>query len=716
MLNFPRGRLVLFWASLWMLFFEILMIRWLSAEVRIFSYFHNLVILFCFLGIGLGFARPERTPSWLPTFAGLAMLAAWVAFDAALGPASIRTLSLYLSRGFEYSIWDAFRGNPLGQLGSLATGTLMLGSVLAILTAMFIPFGRLVGALFNESERPLVAYGVNLAGSLAGVWLFAMASALATPPWMWFLAGLGAALSFSMTRRQRVVASALGLAAVLSAVKGQLEIVPTVWSPYQKLAVVPIDPPGYGALVMVNGVRFMGMSNYSPEFTAKHPELFPPDEMPYDHYNLPYRFAQKPRRVLIVGSGGGNDIASAFRHGAERVTAVDIDPVIVSIGRARHPERPYENPACAAVIDDARSFFRTYPADGPRFDLIVFGLLDSHTLSSSFSNVRLDNYVYTRESFAEARKLLAEDGLMVVAFAVLDGYIGSRLYRMLTEVFGEAPTACFARSRFWEGHGHSFLCGNRPLVERALGVDPKLRELVDKERPTVERWVADRPYPCTDDWPYLYLEGRSIPGLHLFLFALLFGGCAAVIRRTFGERRAFNGTFFFLGAGFLLIEVQSISRLALLFGTTWWVNTVVVSAVLIMILAANVCVLRLRPAKLAPYYAGLFAALALNLAVPIGVLGEMGGAAKALIAGGLMALPLFFAGVIFSTLFQRTVDRSQALAWNLLGAMLGGMLESLSFLFGIAALLVVAAVLYGLSAVRGIGMQNLAPIRYDRMP
>ena len=52
----------LFWVSCFMLFFEILMIRWLSAEIRIFSYFHNLVLLFAFLGIGLGAGMARGTP------------------------------------------------------------------------------------------------------------------------------------------------------------------------------------------------------------------------------------------------------------------------------------------------------------------------------------------------------------------------------------------------------------------------------------------------------------------------------------------------------------------------------------------------------------------------------------------------------------------------------------------------------------------------------
>jgi hypothetical protein len=51
----------------------------------------------------------------------------------------------------------------------------------------------------------------------------------------------------------------------------------------------------------------------------------------------------------------------------------------------------------------------------PVFDLIVFGFLDSHTMLSSLSVLRLDDYVYTLESFREARNLLTENGIAALA-------------------------------------------------------------------------------------------------------------------------------------------------------------------------------------------------------------------------------------------------------------------------------------------------------------
>src|SRR2546427_12123699 len=40
----------------------------------------------------------------------------------------------------------------------------------------------------------------------------------------------------------------------------------------------------------------------------------------------------------------GNDVASALRHGAEHVDAVEIDPIIYKIGVQYHPESPYSSP------------------------------------------------------------------------------------------------------------------------------------------------------------------------------------------------------------------------------------------------------------------------------------------------------------------------------------------------------------------------------------
>ena len=111
-------------------------------------------------------------------------------------------------------------------------------------------------------------------------------------------------------------------------------------------------------------------------------------------YDLPYLLHPAATSALIVGAGTGNDAAGALRHGVETITAVEIDPAIIALGRRYHPEHPYDSERTKVVNDDARSFFAT---TGDRYEVISFGLLDSHT-TTSMTNARLDHYVYTKES------------------------------------------------------------------------------------------------------------------------------------------------------------------------------------------------------------------------------------------------------------------------------------------------------------------------------
>src|SRR5262249_376491 len=130
-------------------------------------------------------------------------------------------------------------------------------------------------------------------------------------------------------------------------------------------------------------------------------------------YSVPYQVAPHPGRVLVVGAGSGNDVAAALRNGASHVDAVEIDPLLVKLGKKYHPEHPYDSPRVTVFVNDARAFFKR---GNEKYDLIVFGFLDSHTMFSSLSVLRLDDYVYTLESMREAKSLLAQNGTAVLAF------------------------------------------------------------------------------------------------------------------------------------------------------------------------------------------------------------------------------------------------------------------------------------------------------------
>src|SRR4029434_9238239 len=78
-----------------------------------------------------------------------------------------------------------------------------------------------------------------------------------------------------------------------------------------------------------------------------------------------------------------------------------------------------------------------------------------------------------------------------------------------------------------------------------------------------------------------------------------------------------NFQMFFLGAGFMLLETKGVVHMALLFGSTWVVNSVVFFAILVMILIANLFVMTVKPRNLWPYYAMLLLALFVNALVPM---------------------------------------------------------------------------------------------------
>jgi len=144
--------------------------------------------------------------------------------------------------------------------------------------------------------------------------------------------------------------------------------------------------------------------------------------------------------------------------------------------------------------------------------------------------------------------------------------------------------------------------------------------------------------------------------------------------------------------------VQIVSRLALFFGTTWIVNAIVISGVLIMILLSNFVAERWTKPSYRLLYPMLLLSISLIYIIPVERLFLESELAKGFVVGGLFCLPVFFAGLIFITGFRTTPQKDAAFGANILGAILGGFLEAVSFISGMRFLLLLAAGLYLLSA------------------
>jgi hypothetical protein len=675
---------MLFLASFVALYFELVIIRYLSSEIRVFAYLKNLALIASFFGIGIGMihaSTKEAPKRYFPFVAAAIFLT--IAFASPLGLTHVVIPSGdYLTFGdmpnLRHGPWMAV----LVFLFSLEFLVVIPG-MMYLLVAFFQTLGGIVGEFFVKI-KPLRAYGINLAGSLMGVLAFTLLSFLGLPPVLWVAVGLIACLPFFSRDRCAVVVFVLILAALAFAHPH------TYWSPYYRIGLQELTPPldwhrPSAIIVTVNHDYHQEIVDLSSEFLRRFPDL-EPNRAAKLSYDLPYRIMPHPHRVLVVGAGTGNDVAAALRHGASQVDAVEIDPVIVRLGREYHPEHPYESPRVTVFVDDARAFFRKATQ---KYDLIVFGYLDSHTLLTSMSSVRLDNYVYTLESFREARQLLTQHGTLVLGFSSGKSFLGDRMFATLSEAFGSPPQAYFTG-------------GAQNGVVYVEGAQSQSDLITDFPDISAE-FQAHRNVTllATDHWPFLYLKSRTIPISMLTVLVLFLYIALGIVRREVprGRNRNFKDIhLFFLGAGFMLLETKGVTELSLIFGSTWVVNAVVITGFLFMGLLAN-GLIDIRPVSVRVAYCWLFIFLIVDMTVSYSMFNALSGIGKLGLAGTIVGLPVFFSGLVFSSSFRDLTYPTRGLGFNLLGAVAGGVLENLVMVGGTPILGALAVILYAASAM-----------------
>jgi SAM-dependent methyltransferase len=415
-----------------------------------------------------------------------------------------------------------------------------------------------------------------------------------------------------------------------------------------------------------------------PRFLADWRRLY---EAPYDDdARLP------PGPILVVGAGTGNDVMAALRRTKRDIYAVDIDPAIVELGRRHHPESPYASPRVTVVIDDARSFFqRTHV----RFAMVVFGYLDSHTLLSSFSSLRLDNFVYTRESLEQVRRILLPGGSAVLTFCTATPWMHDRFLQLLSETFGRPAD-------FLVSPGDSYSYG---VVYRNLKGPGGPGGTAEAASP-----AAGRPDPSaslpTDDWPFLYLRTPQIPDHYrIFLVLVVASAFLALLVLPRGQR-SIRLPYFFLGCSFFLLETSNIVSLSLLFGSTWIVNAFVFAGILALVLLGNVASTCVDRKRLPLVFAGIGATLLVAYCMPVSRLLQIESRTlREFLAVFVFLGPVFFASVAFGTLIRDEAKFYQAYGSNILGAVVGGALEYLSLMLGFKFLLVLTGLFYLLAYV-----------------
>jgi spermidine synthase len=661
----------LFIASFLVLFLELAALRWVSAHVLYLGYFANLALMGCFLGISVGMfaARNER----LNLITGF--------------PVALLVLCAFVLLFNAQMVIDA----P-GEVYFTSSRTLVQLPMWLVIPGVFVLLAMSHLGPAQEMARllrvgkPLHAYSLNILGSLAGILLFYVCSLLSLGAAIWFAV---AAALYVLVARTRWKMGLLIVAMLPAAFCAAVDV-DAIWSPYYRIEVntereaTETEPPLYR--LSVNNITHQYISH------PKEREEF---------YEFPYqvllRYKETPPEILLIGGGVGTDTSFALGYGVKSIDVVEIDPVIAEIGRKLNPARPYQDPRVNLTIQDGRVFMKNCEK---KYDAVLFGLPDSLGLVSPSASVRLESFLFTLESFEDARKLLKEDGMFILYNYYRHEWLVRRLAAMLETVFEDHPIVLMPPQ---ESMAAVLFAGpGSKHVPEDFGAQFGLRRLTLTAGDRADNLPSD-------NWPFFYLQSPGIPLYYLTVLgavllltllgvALIWPRGAAAMPGTPKRWWTFlsgHWHLFLTGAAFMLLETASIVRASLFLGATWTTNAYVIFFLLASVLLANLLCMKFKFEQVWVWGFLLLGSLALAFVVPLSTVLAWPGAVRYLAAGALMLSPVFFANILFARFFREEEGSADiGLAANMVGAMVGGTLEYLSMATGYHSLYLAAALLY----------------------
>ena len=313
---------------------------------------------------------------------------------------------------------------------------------------------------------------------------------------------------------------------------------------------------------------------------------------------LPFRFTPDPE-TLVIGPGGGSDVLVALATGSRRVTAVELNPLMVQFvrhygARAGHL---YDRPDVEVIQSEGRNFISRTDR---RFDVIFLGFVDSWASVASGGLSLSENYLYTTEAFAEYYDHLTPDGSMVIlrwdvdvprlvanSVALLGAEAAAGRIVALLERHGRAgdpPQMIFMLRRrpFTDAETAEIMSWPQaePIIVPGRHVAPAYAGLLSGAV-TEEAWAAQAPRrvgAVHDDSPFYFATERPLGmprqmarGLLALLIPVLlllglFVGFGRPAGEPAGPYRASVLYFGCLGFGFIVVELALLQHLTLLVG------------------------------------------------------------------------------------------------------------------------------------------------------
>ena len=229
----------LFVISFTILFFELTCIRWLGSTVIFLTFFTNVVLMACFLGMSVGCLAASRNKDLVNRVIPLTLWTIALAFGIFI----FYTLygRVLIDVGGQGSPQQVFFGTEYHARDPsyfVLPIEVLAGVFFALTALIFVGLGQVMGRAFNRVSNHIVAYSLNILGSLAGIVAFAAVSYLRTSPVTWFLISVGTCFYFvngSSLLRFCQFLTLLVVVAVTSGYGIDMGKSRILWSPYYKV-------------------------------------------------------------------------------------------------------------------------------------------------------------------------------------------------------------------------------------------------------------------------------------------------------------------------------------------------------------------------------------------------------------------------------------------------------------------------------------------------
>ena len=374
------------------------------------------------------------------------------------------------------------------------------------------------------------------------------------------------------------------------------KIIYTGWSPFARVDVVQTNDPS-SRYIFADGGAGAYMLAYNGD-----PKSLNGLENSVEY--LPFTSGSTDK-TLIIGAGGGKDVLLALHANAQAITAVEVNPAIVSATRhfADYNGGVFDLPQVNLVEGDARSFVER---TDEQYDIIYLNLVYTQAVEPA-SQALVENYIFTRQAFQTYLQHLAPGGrLTIISHNALEGSRAALTAIQAMQDMGIAPSKALDHLWMWMYPAEDTTVRTSVLVvgkdalpaetiatlnatAKAQGLQPlfapgdyeTLFEPLRKGAPLVSYIQADADYnlsPTDDDQPYFFnLDFGLPPAIRsaLIMSALLAIGLLTVayLAAIPAKKEADNPQRWMIfayaaliGTGFMLVEVPLIQRFQLLLG------------------------------------------------------------------------------------------------------------------------------------------------------